>query len=35
MLESDMRFLAIYRYYRSCGNSRRYALRRAYKMVVR
>lgn len=29
-----MRFLAIYRYYRSCGNSRRYALRRAYRLMV-
>jgi hypothetical protein len=29
-----MRFLAIYRYYRSCGSSRRYALRRAYRLLV-
>jgi hypothetical protein len=30
-----MRFIAIYRYYRSCGNSRRYALQRAYRLIVR
>lgn len=30
-----MRFISIYRYYRSCGNSRSYALRRAYNMVIR
>lgn len=30
-----MRLIAIYRYYRSCGNSRRHALRRAYHLLVK
>jgi hypothetical protein len=30
-----MRFLAIYRYYRSAGYARRSALRRAYTLMVR
>jgi hypothetical protein len=30
-----MRFIAIYRYYRSCGYGRGSAVRRAYSLVLR